>query len=131
MMRRFETANEWWRSAAYGSVGLLAVVLLTFIGFHLHLSFTTASFCFLILLVVQSLSGNFVSSGVVAILAVASLDYFFVEPLFSFQVDSPLDTLGLISFVITSLVITKLENKYHPGTELSPRQQCGCRGSMI
>ena len=83
MMRRFETANEWWRSAAYSAVGSVAVALLTFVGFRLHLSFTTESFCFLLLLVLQSLSGNLVSSGVVAILAVASLDYFFVEPLFS------------------------------------------------
>src|ERR1700681_4496787 len=122
IMPRFKT-NGWWRTMMLSTLGTLGVGLLTFLAFRLHLSFATASFCYLLLLVLQSLSGDFVSSAVVSFLAVACLDYYFVDPLFSFQVASPLDTLGLASFLITGLVITKLVTKVRAGTESSRLQQ--------
>ncbi len=85
MIRRIEMAEGWLRTPAYCALGLLGVALLTFIGFRLHASLTTATFCYLLLLVLQSLSGDFVGSVVVASAGVLFLDYFFVEPLFSFQ----------------------------------------------
>lgn len=123
MIRRIEMAEGWWRTPAYCALGLLGVALLTLVGFRLHVSFTTASFCYLLLLVVQSLSGDFIGSVVVASAGVLCLDYFFVEPLFSFQTDSPLDAIGLASFGITGLVITRLVTKVRAGTELSRLQQ--------
>ena len=115
--------THFWPATKWCALGGAGVALLTFIGIRLHLSFATASFCYLLLLVMQSLSGHFVSSAVVSFLAVGCLDYFFVEPLFSFQVESPLDTLGLASFLITGLVITKLVSKVRAGTESSRLQQ--------
>jgi len=82
----------------------------------------SASFCYLLLLVVQSLSGEFVSSAIVAILAVGCLDYFFVVPLFSFQIASPVETLGLASFLVTGLVITRLVTQVRVKTEASRLQ---------
>jgi len=108
-----------WRTLQWCALGSVCVLLLTWIVFRLHFSFLTASFCYLILLVVQSLAGDFASSAVVSIVAVGCLDYFFVDPLFSFQVDSPLYVVGLGSFLITGLVITKLVTKARAGTELS------------
>lgn len=93
--------------------------LLTWLAFRLHFNFLTASFCYLILLVAQSLAGDFVSSAVVSIVAVACLDYFFVDPLFSFQVNSPVYVVGLGSFLITGLVITRLVTQVRAKTELS------------
>jgi two-component system sensor histidine kinase KdpD len=117
-MRSYNT-HRWWRTLQRCAVGALAVGLLTFLAFRLHLSFATASFCFLLLLVVHSLSGNFTSSALVSLLAVGCLDYFFLEPLFSFQLSSSLDTLGLAVFLITTLVITRLVTKLRGQTELS------------
>jgi two-component system, OmpR family, sensor histidine kinase KdpD len=95
------------------------VTLFTVVGFNLHFGFATASFCYLLILVLQSLFGDFTSSALVALFSVGCLDYFFVEPLFSFQVDTPVDTLGLASFLITGLVITKLVTKLRARTESS------------
>jgi two-component system sensor histidine kinase KdpD len=97
-----------WRTAALCAVGTVGVVLFTLPLFRLHLGFGVASFCYLLLLVLQSLAGDFISSAVVSLLAVGCLDYFFTEPILSFDVMSPFDTLGLVSFLITSLVITRL-----------------------
>lgn len=106
------------RTLSWCALGTLAVALITAVAFRLHFSFATVSFCFLLFLVAQSLSGDFASSAIVSVLAVASLDYFFVEPLFTFEVNSPLDTLGLASFLITGLVITKLVTKLKHQSEL-------------
>src|ERR1700722_19081486 len=106
-MQRLNTGG-FWQTLKWCAFGTLGVVSLTFLAYRLHLSFATASFCSLLLLVLQSLSGNFASSAVVSVLAVGCLDYFFLDPLFSLQINSPLDTLGLAAFVITGLVITKL-----------------------
>jgi two-component system sensor histidine kinase KdpD len=121
-MRRFKT-HRWWRTAKLCALGTLVVVLLTFAGFRLHMNFAAVSFCYLLLLVVQSLSGDFVSSAFVSFLAVGCLDYFFVDPLFTFEVGSPVDALALVSFLITGLVITKLVTKVRAETESSRVQQ--------
>jgi len=105
------------------AIGASGVAAITALGLWLHLSLTTASFCLLILLVLLSLSGSFVASAVVAVLAMACLDYFFTEPVLSFDVASPFDLLGLICFVVTGLVITRLVTKVRAKTETSRLQQ--------
>lgn len=122
MIRQLKT-HPWWRTTKLCAFGMVGVALLTFTGFHLHLNFAAVSFCYLLLLVVQSLSGDFVSSAVVSFLAVGCLDYFFVDPLFTFEVDSPVDALGLGSFLITGLVITRLVTRVRAETESSRLQQ--------
>jgi two-component system sensor histidine kinase KdpD len=101
------------------ALSILGVALVTLVALGLHLNFGAASFGYLLLLVMQSLSGEFASSAVVSILSVACLDYFFVAPVYSFQVNSPLDILALISFLATGLIITRLVTKVRAGTELS------------
>lgn len=120
-MTRSEVQGFWkfWRTVQWCSLGTVAVLLITWAAFRLHFSFLTVSSCYLILLVVQSLAGDFASSAVVAVAAVACLDYFFVDPLFSFEVNSPLYVVGLGSFLVTALVITKLVTQVRAKTELS------------
>jgi two-component system sensor histidine kinase KdpD len=122
IMQRFST-TEFGRTCKWCTFGASGVTLLSFIAFRLHLTFATTGFCALLLLVFQSLSGNFTSAAVVSLLAVGYLDYFFVDPLFSLEINSPLDTLGLAAFLITGLVITKLVTKLQHQTELSRRHQ--------
>ncbi len=90
------------------SVGCVAVGLTTYCCFHFHLNLTITSFLYLIIVVLQSLRGCFASSALVSVLTVACLDFFFTEPLFSFEVTNSLDILALASYLITSLVITQL-----------------------
>ena len=55
-----------------------------------------------------SLLDSLISSIVLSVVAVALLNYFFVEPLFTLQVEYAQDSAALIVFVITSIVITSL-----------------------
>ena len=120
-MQRFKP-RKLWRALTWCAVGGVGVAALTFVALRLHLNFAAASFCYLFLLVMQSLAGELASSIIVSILAVGCLDYYFVEPLYSFQVASPLDILGLTSFVVTGLVITHLVAKVRAKTESSRLQ---------
>jgi len=112
-----------WRSVKWSVFGTLGVALLTSLAFRLHLSIATASFCFLLLLVLQSLSGDTTASVIVSFLAVGCLDYFFTQPVFSFDVASPFDLLPLVSFLVTGLVITQLVIKVRSKAESYRGQQ--------
>ncbi len=115
-MQRFKM-HGWWRTTALCALGLLGAVALTLLAYRLRLGFGVASFCYLLLLVLQSLSGDFLSSALVSLAAVGCLDYFFTDPILSFEVMSPFDTLGLISFLITGLIITRLVTSVRARTE--------------
>ena len=115
--------HGWWRTTALCALGLLGTMALTYLAFRLRLGFGVVSFCYLLLLVVQSLSGDFLSSALVSFAAVGCLDYFFTDPLLSFEVMSPFDTLGLVSFLLTGLIITRLVTNVRARTESSRLQQ--------
>ncbi len=115
--------HGWRRTPALCALGLMGAAAMTFLAYRLHLGFGVASFCYLLLLVLQSLSGDFLSSALVSLAAVGCLDYFFTDPILSFEVMSPFDTLGLISFLITGLIITRLVTSVRARTEASRLQQ--------
>ena len=91
--------------------GCIAVGSITYVCFRFHLNLTITSFLYLMVVVLQSLLGNFASSMLVSLLTVACLDFFFTQPLFSFEITNPLDILALISYLITGLVITRLTTR--------------------
>jgi len=87
---------------------MLGVAVITAAAFSLHLRFSTASFCFLLFIVLQSLAGDLAASVIISMLAAGCLDYFFTEPLLSFRVASLFNLLALASFLITGIVIAQL-----------------------
>lgn len=96
---------RFWRSAAQCLLGGMAVALVTFVCFRLNVSITVV--------VLASLTGSFVLSAVVSIIAILGLDYFFTEPRFNIDVTlrNPLNLVALITFLGTALVITSLMAK--------------------
>lgn len=88
--------------------GAICIALVTWVSFSLRLNATIVMLAYLAVIVFLSLLDSFVSSLVFSVIAIACLNYFFIEPLFTFQVASPQDVLALIVFGITSLVITSL-----------------------
>jgi two-component system sensor histidine kinase KdpD len=91
--------------------GLALIAVLTVISFRAGLGFVFTSWLFLITIVLQSLDCTFFEAAIVSVLAVASLDYFFLEPLFTFNVDDPRDTIHVIAFLAVSLVVTRIQSK--------------------
>jgi two-component system sensor histidine kinase KdpD len=121
-MQRVEI-HRFWRSGVRAIPGLLLVGLVTFICYGLGLNLTATGFLYLIIVVLQSLLGDFVSSAVVSVIADLCLNFFFVPPVFSFRVSDSSDIWALIAFLITGLVITRLMTQMRQEAEISELQR--------
>jgi len=84
------------------------VVIVTLICYAFHIGFPTVSFFFLVVVVIHSLAGDFLSSAIVSVISFLCLNYFFVPPILSLRVSDPSDTAALVCFLVTSLVVTRL-----------------------
>jgi len=115
--------HRFWRSGIRAVPGTLLVGLVTFICYGLGLNLTATGFLYLIVVVLQSLLGDFVSSAVVSIIADLCLNFFFVPPIFSFRVSDSSDIWALIAFLITGLVITRLMTLVRREVERSELQR--------
>jgi len=104
-------SNSFWREVANCLIGVVAVVLITWVCFLIHRKALTPMCLYLIVVVLLSLRGRFLSSIVVSTVAMLCLDYFFVPPLFSLVVSGVSDSLPFISFLISSAVITRLVSR--------------------
>jgi len=62
----------------------------------------------MLLVVMQSMTGDFRSAAIVSLLSAVCLDFFFTQPLFTLYISNPLNVLALVAFVVTALVITRL-----------------------
>ena len=98
-------------------LGCVAVALLTFACVHLELNLATVTCLLLSVIVLLALWGRLLSSAIVSLAAVASLDYYFSPPLFSFELSNPFDAIALASFVLASIVITTLTSSVRARTK--------------
>jgi PAS domain S-box-containing protein len=94
--------------ATLWTVGSMVLAFMTWVCFELELDVTTTAFVFLIVIVLLSLMDSLISSVVFSVIAIGCLDFFFVKPLFSFQVghahDATALTAFLASFILPALV---------------------------
>jgi two-component system sensor histidine kinase KdpD len=97
---------QWQTLAAWA-----AVAFLTYGGFVFQVKLVTISSLYLLVVVaVASLCGLWQASFT-SVLAVACLDYFFMPPIFHFNVTDPQDWAALLAFEVTALVISRLSAK--------------------
>jgi two-component system, OmpR family, sensor histidine kinase KdpD len=120
LQRRAKTL--WWRSVQWCALGGLGVAAITWAGFRFAFDFAAASLCYLLLIVLMSLTGDFLACCFVSVVALGSLDYFFTSPILSFRVGHPINILALFCFLVTALVITRLVSKVRDKAELSYAQ---------
>jgi two-component system sensor histidine kinase KdpD len=117
-------ANQtFWRSCIRAIPGTLIVGVVTLICYWLRLDLTVTAFLYLIIVVLQSMAGDFVSSAVVSMVADLALNFFFAPPLFSFRVSDSSDFWALVAFLITGLVITRLTTKVRHEMQVSELQR--------
>jgi signal transduction histidine kinase len=105
------------RACAESAAGALAIGLVAALCFRFGLKLAAPLCLDLIVVVLLSLRGSFVTSAVVSVVAVACLDYFFTEPLFSPLIFDPIDVFALALFLLTAGVITTLVSRLRMHTE--------------
>jgi len=95
-------------SAQQSFLAIIALAGLTLACFRLQLNISSVGFLYLMVVVLLSLSGDYVASVVISVVATVCLAYFFAPPIFSIRVDDPLNMVAIIAFLTTSLVISRL-----------------------
>lgn len=100
-----------WACTRRGAPGALGIALVTTVLWPFHASFAVASLLFLVVVLLQSLTGSFASSVLVSLEAVGCLEYFFVEPRNSFAIAHGEDVVALLVFLTASLVVTQLVSR--------------------
>jgi PAS domain S-box-containing protein len=88
--------------------GAVALAFATWACVLLGLSSATAACVYLVIIVLLSLMDSFVTAAILPVIAVGCLDFFFIKPLFAFEVANSQDLTTLSAFLITSIVITGL-----------------------
>lgn len=110
-----------WRSAAECLVACLALASLTIVCGRLHCNLTTSGLLYVIVVVLVSRFGSFVSSTVTSIIAALCLGYL-APPSFRFRIDDPLDAVAVATFLIASLTISGLVSKVRKQAEQKLRE---------
>jgi PAS domain S-box-containing protein len=94
-------------------LGVLALAVLTLVCLRLQVNFSATVCLYLILVVLVSLGGSLLSSVVVSLLATGCLDYYFVPPLYSFEINDPRNQLAVVAFLTAATVISGLASRLH------------------
>jgi two-component system sensor histidine kinase KdpD len=108
---RWMNASTRIRRLLQNLVAWTCIALLTCCGFELHAKLLAVSSLYLLVIVAVAFFCGFWQASFTSILAVACLDYFFMPPIFHFNLDDPQDWAALAAFEITTLVISRLSAK--------------------
>jgi two-component system sensor histidine kinase KdpD len=110
-------------AALPGGICFAGLAACTWVSFHFGQSFAFTGFLDLVLVVLAALYGGFWQATAVSVAAVASLNYFFIPPIFSFE-NSPSNWVALGAFEFTALVISRLSLRAHlQATEATARRR--------
>ena len=90
---------------------LLGVAVLTWVAFRMGLSAPPVGFLYLILVVFAAATGGFWSGTLTSIVAATCLDFFFLPPIYHFDVNDSMDWVALGAFEFTALVVTLLQQQ--------------------
>ena len=107
------TADERFRSALPLVVAAAAIAVCTWASFRLSQNSGSVSCFYLVIIVLTAYYGGFRQATLISVAAVACLDYFFNQPIYSFTVNRPADWVDLGAFEFTALVISRLSNRVH------------------
>jgi two-component system sensor histidine kinase KdpD len=104
---RLRNPHQFWRQCQSVAASTAAIALLTLVCYKFYINNATIALAFLLVLVLQSLTGESLASVMVAIVAAGCLDFFFLPPPWNFRVDNAVDAWALLVFPITALVVTR------------------------
>lgn len=108
------------RQVGVGGLGIAAV---TSICYPLHFDLTIAAFLYLLVVVLQSPAGGFVSSAIVSTMATLCLDFFFTPPVLKLEIANPLDGVALVTYLATSLIVVRFASEARQKARIAERKQ--------
>jgi PAS domain S-box-containing protein len=93
------------REVLFLLLGLAALALLTWLCTWLDFRLVSSAFAYLILIVLLSVAGSFITPVVVSLVALGCLAYLFAPPIYSFRIDYQEDVTTAAAFLITAFLV--------------------------
>jgi len=93
------------------TVALAAIAVVTAVDFRLHLNHTTVALMFLIGVLLTSAYWGLRYALVMAIVATAAFNFFFLPPVGTFTIADPQNWVALFAFLVTALVASNLAER--------------------
>jgi two-component system sensor histidine kinase KdpD len=103
--------------------GAVLIAVATAICYLLKLHSAPAALVFLVAVVIQSLDCTFPEAVITCLLAVASLDYFLMDPPFSFVINESVDLVTLFCLIASALIVTHIQSSSRAQALESLRQK--------
>jgi two-component system sensor histidine kinase KdpD len=103
--------------------GVIAVAAVTFFCYHAPFDLASSIPVYMLLIVIQALTGDLPSTALVSLLSAGCLDFFFTEPRFTLYISNPVEVLTVLVFFFISLVITELVSRQREIAKASVTQK--------
>jgi signal transduction histidine kinase len=100
--------RDWRHAVLLVLFGCATLAALSALGVWVNLRPAAASMLYLTVVVLLSMAGSVTPSIILAIVASACLDYFFLPPRFSLTIDDPQDAISAVVLVFTGILIATL-----------------------
>lgn len=105
-------------------LSILAVVAITLLYRHIfRANPTTVALTFLVLVLLTSANWGFRLASLVAVLATAAFNFFFLPPVGTFTISDPQNWVALLAFLITALVASDLAERARRQAEQADRRR--------
>jgi len=91
--------------------GIVAILLLTYCGYHLQLNLASENSLYLLVVVLVSVAGGFWEATLTSIAAAICLTYFFVPPASTFGIIDGRNVVSVVAFEATAIVVGRLSAK--------------------
>jgi signal transduction histidine kinase len=129
-VRDVDITPKWRSFAASFLSGIVGLALIVLVCFRFGTGLAPVALPALCLVLLVALRGDFLASVVLTIIAVVSMDYFFVPPLFAFSIDSAERDWALALFLTASLFVITLTKKLQASAEALRRSNAYLAGSQ-
>jgi two-component system, OmpR family, sensor histidine kinase KdpD len=90
---------------------LAGMAICTWLAYHAGLNLASGGFLYLIFVVLTAVYAGFWEATIASVIAVSCLDYFFIQPPFTFTVSDPRNWVALGAFEFTALVVSRLSHQ--------------------
>ncbi|HEX3443074.1 MAG TPA: DUF4118 domain-containing protein, partial [Chthoniobacterales bacterium] len=107
--------------------GCAGLALMTLVCFQLNVRGAVAGLLYMTVIVLVSLRRRLVPALLVSLVAVISLDYFFVDPVLRLGVAESLDMAALVAYLTTAIVITGLLSRVQKSVDDLRRSEARLR----
>jgi two-component system sensor histidine kinase KdpD len=107
------------RHAVRYGLMVAAITVITLVDYRLHVNPTTVAFTFLVAVLLASAYWGFRYALVLALLATAVFNFFFLPPVGTFNIAEPQNWVALIAFLVTALVASDLAERARREAEQS------------